>query len=177
MENRFPQRPESHQREELSMRFFRNTLPRDWTAEKPDNDYGIDLRVDIFENGSATGLELLVQLKASAEPSSADTETVQLKIATYNLLHSKLQIAMLVKYVESEKEAYWLLLKDIPPPPRDQETFTVHIPKANRLSAGPWERIKDHVRAVTDTKLAATRSNQVSVGFVGIQYVPDENDR
>jgi hypothetical protein len=64
---------------------------------------------------------------------------------------------MLVKYVESINAAFWLLLKDIQAPAADQETFNVHIPKANRLSAIDWRAIQDHVRNVTDTKLAAMR--------------------
>lgn len=64
---------------------------------------------------------------------------------------------MLVKYVESEKEAYWLLFSDIPTPSQDQETFTIHIPKANRISIMQWPDIQTYVRGVTDTKLAAMR--------------------
>ena len=157
MDRAFPIRSDSHQIEELSERFFRDSLPRNWTAEKPGNDYGVDLRVDMFERNQATGLELLVQLKASAEPTTSDSETVRLKTTTYNLLWEKLQVAMLVKYVESEKEAYWLLFRDIPTPSQDQETFTIHIPKANRISTIQWLDIQTYVRAVTDTKLAAMR--------------------
>lgn len=80
-----------------------------------------------------------------------------MKTATYNHLRSKLQVVMLVKYVEPLNEAYWLLLKDAPSPPNDKKTFSVHIPKANRLSAIEWHVIQAHVRNVTDIKLAAAR--------------------
>jgi hypothetical protein len=135
MSTQFPRRGESHQLEEVSERYVRNALPRGWTSEKPQHDYGVDLRIDIFEDGAATGLELLVQLKASAESTEGETEVLRLRTATYNHLWSKLQVVMLVKYVESINEAFWLLLKDIQAPAADQETFNVHIPKANRLSA------------------------------------------
>ena len=62
---RYPQRSNTHQLEELSERFFINSLPRNWRSEKPVGDYGVDLQVDIFENDNATGLELLIQLKSS----------------------------------------------------------------------------------------------------------------
>lgn len=158
---KFPIRSESHQQEEASVRFFRDFLPRNWTAEKPVNDYGVDLRVDLFEGNQATGLELLVQLKASEASTEGDSETVRLKVATYNLLWNKLQVAMLVKFIESEGAAYWVLLKDIPSPSQDQETFTVHIPKSNRLSAISWSFIQEYVRSVTDRKLAAMRVQQI----------------
>lgn len=157
----FPIRSESHQQEEASERFFRDCLPRNWTAEKPAKDYGVDLRVDLFEGNHATGLELLVQLKASEGSTEGESETVRLRVATYNLLWSKLQVAMLVKFIESEKEAYWVLFKDIPSPSQDQETFTVHLPKANRLSAIPWPEIQEYVRGVTDRKLAAMRAQEI----------------
>ena len=155
----YPIRSESHQLEEISERYFRERLPRNWAAEKPRNDYGVDLRVDIFEGSQSTGLELLVQLKASASSTGDDSETVRLKTTTYNLLYGKLQVTMLVKYVESESEAYWLLFRDIPTPLQDQKTFTVHIPKANRISTILWPDIQAYVRSVTGTKLAATRHN------------------
>jgi hypothetical protein len=124
-------------------------------------DYGVDLRVDLFEAGAATGLELLVQLKSSAQASPGEYESVRLKVATYNYLWGKLQVAILVKYVAAENEAYWLLFRDIPAPPDAQKTFTVRIPKLNRLSQMPWVDIQAYVREVTDMKLAATRRSEV----------------
>jgi hypothetical protein len=153
----FPIRGETHQLEELSERFFRNSLPKNWACQRPSNDYGVDLRVDLFEGNNATGLELLVQLKSSAEATDGNTEVIRLKTAAYNHLRDKLQVVMLVKFVESENEAYWLLLRDIPTPTQDQDTLSVRIPKNNRLSAILWLEIQGHVRGVTDTKLAAIR--------------------
>lgn len=161
MNKAYPLRVESHQLEELSRRFFERSLPKTWTAEKPENDYGVDLRVDIYEGKRATGLELLIQLKASAKPSGRATEDVQIRTSTYNLLWDKLQVAMLVKYIERDDEAYWLFFRDIRQPRQNRRTFTVHIPRDNRLSAAPWEEIQEYVRRVTDTKRAAMRREQL----------------
>jgi len=162
MAPQFPHRSESHQLEETSVRYVRNALPRGWTCEKPEHDYGVDLRVDIFEDGTATGLELLFQLKASADSAKGETEVVRLKTSTYNHLWSKLQVVMLVKYIEHTNEAYWLLLKDIDIPATDQKTFTVHIPKANRLSTINWQDIQGYVRGITSTKLASVQRHPVA---------------
>src|SRR6266511_1639108 len=140
----YPQRNDTHQLEELSERFFANTLPRNWRSEKPGGDYGVDLKVDVFEGNYATGLELLIQLKS----------------ATYNYLWDKLQVAMLVKYVEVENEAYWLLLSNVPEPSQDQDSFTIRIPKENRLSSIDWQRIQNYVRDVTNGKIATRRRNR-----------------
>jgi Domain of unknown function (DUF4365) len=164
MSREYPVRSESHQMEESSERFFREKLPRNWTAEKLAVDYGVDLRVDLFEVDKATGLELLVQLKASAEPTNnaRETETVQLNVSTYNYLWDKLQVAMLVKFIESEREAYWLLFTDILDPPQDQSTFTIHIPRENRLSNIDWSIIQTYVQHVHHKKLAANRPRTIS---------------
>ena len=160
----YPQRPEAHQLEEASRRFFVQCLPANWAPERPANDYGIDLRVDIFEGNAATGLELLVQLKASEQAVDGDTESIDLRATTYNMLRDKLQVAMLVKYSRAENEAYWLLLKDAREPQEGCESVTVRIPKANRLSQIDWPHIQEHVRNVTDVKLAAIRRQAIGAG-------------
>lgn len=157
MERKYPVRSDSHNLETLSERFFEGCLPKSWVAEKPAHDYGVDLRVDIFEDNKATGLELLVQLKSSHNPTEGESEIVDLPVATYNHLWGKLQVAMLVKFVETSREAYWLLMKDIPSPRQNHKTFRVHIPKKNTLSTINWAEIEEYVREVTGDKLVARR--------------------
>jgi hypothetical protein len=157
----YPQRSDTHQLEELSERFFANRLPRNWRYEKPGGDYGVDIKVDIFEDSNATGLELLVQLKSSHDANELDFETINLRTTTYNYLWDKVQVVMLVKFVEVEKEAYWLLLSDVPEPNQNQSSFTIRVPKQNRLSSIDWQRIQRYVRDVTDGKIATRRRNRV----------------
>ena len=162
MTNRYPQRVNNHQLEEASERFFNQCLPRNWTSQKPDQDYGVDLQVDLYQDQNATGLELLVQLKASQNASVADYETIRLSTSTYNYLWDKLQVVMLIKYVESEGKAYWLLLSDVQEPNQEQETFTIRIPKENELENINWSTIYDYVSDVTNDKLAARRRGRLS---------------
>ncbi|MGX5732131.1 DUF4365 domain-containing protein [Pseudoxanthomonas beigongshangi] len=164
MNDIYPQRPQAHQLEEASRRYFVQCLPANWASERPDNDYGIDLRVDMFEGNAATGLELLVQLKASERAADGDTESIDLRAATYNMLWDELQVAMLVKYCRAENEAYWLLLKDARAPQDGCESVTARIPKANRLSQIDWRHIQEYVRNVTDAKLAAIRRQSLGAG-------------
>jgi len=161
MNRRYPIRPQSHNLEELSERFFNEKLPKNWTSDKPEADYGVDLRVDIFEGQNATGLELLVQLKASENSSQNEYEQIRLRTATYNHLWDKVQTVMLIKFVVEDNEAYWLLLSDVPEPNQEQETFTINIPKENRLSNIDWNRIEQYVREVADEKLAVRRRNRL----------------
>jgi hypothetical protein len=152
---RLPQRPQNHIREELSVRFFNSCLPENWVSHKPQNDYGIDLIVDLFDGTDASGLELLIQLKSTGESNDSESESQVLNTSTYNLLKIKLQVVMIVKYVVPDNEAYWILLKDVPNPNQDHESLTIHIPKENKLSEINWDRIKEYVRGVTDRKIAA----------------------
>ena len=147
-----------HDREERSRRYFESQLPRDWASHRPDHDYGVDLHVDIFENGQAIGLALIVQLKATSEAEEGDTERVRIAAASYNYLMERVEVAMLVKYIDDDEEAYWILVRDIPPPGDAQKTLTVRIPKANRLSSIRWNEILALVRRVRDAKLTAGRA-------------------
>lgn len=153
----FPIRHESHTLEQKSETFLRNQIPQDWVANKPQNDYGVDFQIGITKGRELRGLELIVQLKASEKRSGdEDTETITLNVSTYNYLRKLLTVVMLVKYVESEDEAYWVFLRKITPPmDEEQKTFTVHIPRANRLSAINWGTITTDVRQITDLKLGA----------------------
>jgi hypothetical protein len=164
-DTRLPRRPASHQLEELSRPFFDRCLPKNWVATdagRAGTDYGADLHVDLFDDDKATGLELLIQLKASEQSGGADTESLQLKTTTFNYLRGKLQVVMLVKFVESENEAYWLLLSKVSEPAdAEQKEMTVRIPKENRLSAIDWNQIAAYVRGVTNTKLSAARASRL----------------
>jgi hypothetical protein len=103
----------------------------------------------------------VVQLKASKAAAEGAMETVRLRTTTYNHLRNRLQLAMLVKFVADDRDAYWLLFRDIPPPTQDNRTFSISIPKSNKLSAIDWDRIQQHVREVTDAKLAAVRRDEI----------------
>lgn len=161
MQKKYPIQHNNHTLEESSNRFFENHLPENWFSHPPEKDYGIDLIVDIFEGRLATGLELLVQLKASEKSNQRDVETITLNVSTYNFLSDKLQVVLLVKYVREENQAYWILLKDVPEPNQDNDSFTVTIPKTNIFNNEAWESIENHVRVVTDTKLAAMRARRL----------------
>lgn len=158
MAKQYPQRHPNHTKEELSVRFFNSSLPNNWTSYSPEHDYGVDRIVDIFDDTEATGLTLSIQLKSSANSHGEEFEVVTPRVATYNYLNDRLEVVMIVKFIVPEKEAYWILLKDVPPPNQENETFTIRIPKENKLSTISWDDIHDHIREVTDRKLAAQKA-------------------
>lgn len=153
----YPKRPSSHQIESESETFFRNHLPRAWVCERPASDYGVDLHVHIVREDKVLPYSFLVQLKASADAPAGENVSTVLKLSTYNFLWDRLEVAMIVKYVASEKEAYWLLLKDVSAPNQEQETFSVRIPRANKVSEQPWEHVVAYVEDIHQRKLDAIR--------------------
>jgi hypothetical protein len=158
----YPKRHNNHTLEQKSETYFSQHLPKDWTATTPKKDYGQDLNLEICEEGQYRGLDLIVQLKSSATSDIFNgTERQQLKVSTYNYLRDNLRVVLIVKFIEDENEAYWMLLKDITPPASpDQENFTIYFPRQNKLSEIDWDEITTYVRTVTDKKLAAMRVAQ-----------------
>lgn len=113
---KYPIRHENHSLEEKSITFFRQHLPEDWNINSIDRDYGQDLNIEIAEDGKYKGLELIVQLKSSKEPNIvADSESQVFRVSTYNYLWDNLRVVMVIKFIESENEAYWTLLRHTKP--------------------------------------------------------------
>lgn len=158
MTKKYPQRHENHSLEEMSNLFFRQSLPRDWNVNTIDRDYGQDLNVEIAENGVYKGLEFIVQLKSSHVPNTIDNKERQtFNISTYNYLWGNLRVVLIVKFIEIENEAYWLLLKDVPEPNQENKTFTIKLDRSNTLSTIDWNQIKEYVRNISNRKLEAVR--------------------
>jgi hypothetical protein len=158
----FPQRPREHQLADESTAFFLQNLPRGWTCDRPQNDYGVDLRVGLAEDGRVNAQQLIVQLKATESAGPGESVPLVLNVTTLNYLRDMLEVALVVKYVAADKEAYWLLLKDFTAQPRKgQKTVTIRLPRTNRLTDDPWDRISAHIQAVHYKKLAANTSEGI----------------
>ena len=167
MTSKYPQRHPYHVLADESEDFFINRLPGDWIVNKPQKDYGHDLRIELTDDGLVKGCELVIQMKASEKPTENDEyESIKgLKISTYNYLKGLLSVVMFVKYIQSEGEAYWIFLRDIPSPANeDQETMTINIPRSNRLSKIDWVKVAEFVREITDCKLKAAEGITLYLG-------------
>src|ERR1035437_527828 len=110
MAKKFPIRHENHSLEEKSITFFRQCLPQDWNINSVDKDYGQDLNIEITEGGVYRGLEFIVQLKSSHDTDTQSSYERQVfRVSTYNYLWDNLRVVLIVKYIESENDAYWIL--------------------------------------------------------------------
>jgi hypothetical protein len=62
----YPKRPEQHIIEDKSFKILSNALPNDWLIrEATKKDYGIDIYIEICQNGSLTGNMFVAQLKGT----------------------------------------------------------------------------------------------------------------
>jgi len=154
----YPKRHSNHSLEAESEAFFRGHVPHAWNINPVDHDYGQDLNLEISEGDAFRGLDLIVQLKSSqVSDSDGETERQRFSVSTYNYLRDNLRVVMIVKYVQDDGEAYWILLKDVHAPDQANGTFTIHLPRQNRLSGLDWNDIKNYVREITDRKLGRQR--------------------
>lgn len=99
-----PQRPRQHELESASVRAFSSMLPPSWTDQPRTDDYGIDRDVEIFENGSATGLRFGVQLK-SVE-SVKRNPSVRIRLSTLQYWRSQADPVLLLLWDASTGRAW-----------------------------------------------------------------------
>ncbi|MCD6326537.1 DUF4365 domain-containing protein [bacterium] len=85
---------------------FWNMLPKAWVFREVAKDYGIDVEVEVFdENGNATGLVFLAQIKGTSK-SSASGRRARLKIDRIRHYNSLELPVLVVRSSENEGEVY-----------------------------------------------------------------------
>lgn len=101
--SRMPRRPRQHQLETESRTAFQAALPSTWVYRDVNQDYGIDAEVEIFtDEGEATGLKFLVQLKAT----DSSTLGIRLPIAKCEYYHALIQPVLIVRYLSQDQSIY-----------------------------------------------------------------------
>lgn len=105
-----PGRPRQHELETDSLRAFEAALPVQWTTEPVSRDYGLDVRVEIFEEHSATGLAFWVQLKATDEPDLRRALRESFKVTTLNYLAAQADPVLLVRFHASSRRLFGMWL-------------------------------------------------------------------
>ena len=149
-----PNRHNNHILETESSKFFNFQVPNEWYVDKPEHDYGIDYVVNIVTNNQVTGLSFSVQLKSKIKERGDDFTIISLKHSTLGLFHTKLEPVLLVSYVQEEKEAYWCWYNELEfDLTSSQKTYTVNIPKANKLSQIDWGSISKYVQNIFSVKM------------------------
>lgn len=105
-------RPESHETDTLARRKVPLAFPAAWEhRELTGRDYGIDMIVEIFKNGNATGSSLTLQIKGTSKNiSTAERLTYDVPVRT--LIYSEMFIVpvlLVVCPVVSEQNGFYYL--------------------------------------------------------------------
>jgi tetratricopeptide (TPR) repeat protein len=120
-----PRRPKQHQVEDQSIIALKKSLPREWVYREKDRDYGIDGEVEVFnENGYATGLIFLVQLKATDSTNHSRQRRVQLSNTAINYYKSLELPVLIIRYVDDNKTIYYRWVYEIDRYGSDEESET-----------------------------------------------------
>ncbi len=141
-------RPEQHETDTAARKMLASALPDAWVDRlEKGGDYGIDDEVEIFTEGSTTGMILLIQRKGFAEePPDVDITELVYDISVNTLHYAELFApAVLLALVPVNADSpcfYYLWLQEyirvvLDQPNRDwrnnKETVRVRVPTANRM--------------------------------------------
>lgn len=125
-----PKRPRQHQLEAESRAAIQSAIPSEWVYRTLDQDYGVDSEIEIFdENGYATGIKFLVQLKATDESDIKKALSIRFSMAKYYYYKSLEQPVLIVRYHSPSKQLYvrWFHGFDLYYSTRTESSFTFRL--------------------------------------------------
>lgn len=143
-----PQRSRSHVLEDESFQALHESLPTEWTVTRVQHDYGVDARVEIFDQHHATGLGFLVQLKGTDESDMAQALKTSFKVSSLNYLYAHAEPVLIVRYHAPTRALFgrWLHSKDIFLKHGNQQKVTIMWQPSDRFNAGLSENLQEEVR-------------------------------
>lgn len=143
-----PERPRSHVLEDLSVRAFTGALPAEWPRQEVRRDYGVDLRVEIFEGGRATGMAFWAQLKATDEADADKARRTRFDVSALNYMAAQAEPVLLVRYAASSGRLYgaWLHAQDLLLRREEQKTLTFTWSPEQVLTTSSPSALLDEVR-------------------------------
>lgn len=162
----FPQRPRTHVIENSSMKIFNNVIPDEWIVRDfTEQDYGIDLQVEIFENNQATGKILQIQLKGSDCPSYDKTAPFityyGVKSSTVNYWNN-LPIPVIFVYIDT----------------KSRDCFYCNINHYIRDNYNDFQKQTLHIIKIpTSQKLQITTSQKIITDIYDQEMQRDEYER
>lgn len=180
-------RIESHEVDTQARRIVPLLFPSSWEhREMTGIDYGIDMLIEIFQEGCATGNYLALQIKGTAKVLEHE-EKISFDVPIQTLLYSELfatPVLLVLCPVNNEKKIfYYLWLQEYikvildnknPKWRNNKSTVTVHIPKNNIMpgdegkllfiSAYPKRLYEwcQYARICHELKLPLNRFNELS---------------
>lgn len=105
MPKKLPGRTFQHILETNSEKALANSLPSEWVLEPRAHDYGIDLDIEVFEDGQATGLRIPVQLKGQQD--SGQPARIRLKRTSIEYWKESNTPVIVVIWDEKTNKLWW----------------------------------------------------------------------
>lgn len=144
-ERDLPTRDQNHSRSSWSTREFSHLLPRDWVVHSIDEDYGIDLRVEVFEDGRTTGVFFNVQLK-STDQGSGHQPASSIKRTTLNYWNQTPD-ATLVVIAHDSTETLWYRWAHLLPHDENPDTKSRQVRCEDVLDRDSASELAEEARA------------------------------
>jgi len=158
MADKLPQRPRSHEIEDVARGSFLTKKPPQWACNESKNDYGWDFLVTVQSSPEQLGDDFFVQLKGSESVnylSGSQELSHPIEVRTVNWLISKPIPTMFAvcDVAADDKPIYWIWLSEAVekldqsnPSWKTQDTVSIRIPLANRFSTECFPSIEQDVR-------------------------------
>lgn len=123
-------------------------IPSAWTVSDVVNDYGLDLRVEIFEQGHATSHSFWIQLKGTDEPDLRKALRRSFDLSSLAYMSAQADPVLLVRYHSPTRALFgqWLHAKDIVLKKTAQKSYTVKWVLSDRLDSVTAETLADETR-------------------------------
>jgi hypothetical protein len=152
--------------EQESRDAFRAVLPAAWTVAWIEQDYGIDARVDVFDDGLATGLAFGAQLKATDEPNLRKALKAKVDVTALNYMSAQADPVLLVRFHGPTSRTYarWLHRKDVVLKRAKQKTVTLAWSEGDLLDATRTAALMEEVRRFR--RFRAAGLDGISVGVM-----------
>lgn len=148
-----PNRHRNHEIENLSERFLKSTIPYSWVINQFHIDYGTDYNCEIVIDKKVTGMNFTIQLKGKEKELNVDFVKLNIKKRTLNRWNNRLEPTMVIAFIVDEEEAYWNWFN---PTEFDltqaNDSYTVNIPKQNKLSELNWNYIAEEIKKIFSRK-------------------------
>ncbi|MBD8205210.1 DUF4365 domain-containing protein [Microbacterium sp. CFBP 8790] len=144
-EQDLPIRHDNHARSSWSTRAFEAVLPREWVVHSLAEDYGIDRRVEVFENGRTTGVFFNVQLK-STDSGSGHEPAASIKRSTLNYW-AQTPDATLVVIAHDSTETLWYRWAHLLPYDENPDTKSRQVRCENVLASNTAASLAEEARA------------------------------
>jgi tetratricopeptide (TPR) repeat protein len=148
-----PSRPASHRGETASRNAFTAACPAAWVVRRIEDEYGIDLEVEIFDGDRATGLTFKVQLKSKdIARGRAVSKSVKVSSLNYWLNHDVPVLVVLYDTRTGTLYGSWAHAHDTGSIPDGAKTTTFSFSYLDILDADAFARIDADVRVIRSLK-------------------------